>query len=203
MRAAFWPRVRKPILPRFAGGDARRGDRRRTPRPRSSARPRRTGLDRAARGARPCAGHRPRRLPRTPRIRARRHRADEVSRLLPDRRRLHPVGQGARHSGRAGPRLGRRLGGRLVADHHRPRSAPLRPALRALPQSRSRVDARLRHRLLPEPARRGDPLRPGEVRRRPGGADHHLRHASGARRAPRRRARAADALRPGRPASPR
>ena len=99
-----------------------------------------------------------------------------------------------------GPRLRRRLGRRLVADHHRPRSAPLRPDLRALPQSRPRVDARLRHRLLPEPARRGHPLRPGEIRRRPGGADHHLRHAAGARRAPRRRPRAADALRPGRPA---
>ena len=35
---------------------------------------------------------------------------------------------------------------------------------------------------------------------RPGRADHHLRHAAGARRAARRRPRAADALRPGRPA---
>ena len=42
-------------------------------------------------------------------------------------------------------------------------------------------------------------LRPAEIRRRPGRADHHLRHAAGARRAPRRRPRAADALRPGRP----
>ena len=58
-----------------------------------------------------------------------------------------------------GPRLGRGLAGRLCADHHRPRSDPLRPAVRALPQSRARVDAGLRHRLLPGPARRGDPLR--------------------------------------------
>ena len=35
---------------------------------------------------------------------------------------------------------------------------------------------------------------------RPGRADHHLRHAAGARGAARRRPRAADALRPGRPA---
>ena len=83
-----------------------------------------------------------------------------VSRLLPDRRGLHPMGEGARHSGRAGPRLGRRLGGRLGADHHRSRSDALRPAVRALPQSRARVDAGLRHRFLPGPARRGDPLRP-------------------------------------------
>ena len=62
--------------------------------------------------------------------------------------------------GRPGPRLGRRLGGRLVAHHHRPRSAPLRSPLRALPQPRPRVDAGLRHRLLPGAARRGDRLRP-------------------------------------------
>ena len=67
-----------------------------------------------------------------------------------------------RHPRRAGPRLGRRLGRRLGADHHRSRSAALRPAVRALPQSRARVDARLRHRLLPGPARRGDPLRAAE-----------------------------------------
>jgi DNA polymerase III subunit alpha len=69
------------------------------------------------------------------------------------------------HSGRPGPRLGRRLARRLRAHHHRPRSAPLQPALRALPQSRPRVDAGLRHRLLPGPARRGHPLRAGEIRR--------------------------------------
>ena len=101
--------------------------------------------------------------------------------------------------GRAGPRLGRRLGGRLVADHHRPRSAALGPAVRAVPQSRTRVDARLRHRLLRGPARRGDPLRPAEIRQRPRGADHHLRQAAGARGAARCRPRAADALWPGRP----
>ena len=82
--------------------------------------------------------------------------------------RLHPVGEGAGHSGRAGPRLGRGLARRLCAHHHRPRSDPLRPAVRALPQSRARVDAGLRHRLLPGPARRGDPLRAGALRPRPG-----------------------------------
>jgi DNA polymerase III alpha subunit len=115
-------------------------------------------------------------------IELQRHGLDSERRgLLPDRRRLHPVGEGARHSGRSGPRLRRRLAGRLVADHHRPRSDALRAAVRALPQSRTRVDAGLRHRFLPGPARRGDPLRAGEIRPRPGGADHHLRHAAGAR----------------------
>ena len=65
-----------------------------------------------------------------------------------------------RHPGRAGPRLGRGLGRRLGADHHRPRPDRARPAVRALPQSRARVDARLRHRLLRNPPRQGDRLRP-------------------------------------------
>ena len=114
-------------------------------------------------------------------LRARRHRADELSGLFPDRRRLHPVGEVAAHPGRARPRLGRGLARRLCAHHHRPRSDPVRPHLRALPQSRARVDAGLRHRLLPEPPRRGDPLRARPLWPRPGGADHHLRQPAGAR----------------------
>ena len=49
--------------------------------------------------------------------------------------------------------------------------------------------------------RRGDPLRPAQIRRRPRRPDHHARQAAGARGAARRRPRAADALRPGRPVS--
>ncbi len=110
------------------------------------------------------------------------------------------MGQGTRHSGRAGPRFGGRLGGRLVAHHHRSRSDPARPHLRALPQPRAGVDAGLRHRLLRNPARRGDPLRPGALRRRQGRPDHHLRQAEGPRGAQGYRPGAANALRPGRPA---
>ena len=129
-------------------------------RPSCSGRPRQ-GL-RARLAAAPLAdGLHARGLREAPRLRARRHRADEVSRLLPDRRRLHQVGEGERHSGGPGPRLGRRLGRRLGAHHHRSRSAAVRAAVRALPQSRARVDAGLRHRLLPGAARRGDPLRAG------------------------------------------
>ena len=69
------------------------------------------------------------------------------------------------------------LGGGLVAHHHRPRSTAVRPPVRALPEPRAHLDAGLRHRLLPGPARRGDPLRPAEIRRRPRGADHHARQA--------------------------
>ena len=76
--------------------------------------------------------------------------------LLPDRRGLHQMGKSRRHSGRTGPRLRRGLAGRLCADHHRPRSDPVRSAVRALSQSGTRVDAGLRHRLLPGAARRGD-----------------------------------------------
>src|SRR5262249_41978522 len=131
-------------------------------------------------------------------LRAQRDRRDELSRLFPDRFRLHPVGQGAWHSGRAGARLGRRLARLLRAHHHRSRSHPFRAPVRALSQSRAPVDARFRHRLLPGPARPGDRLRAGALRPRPRGADHHLRHVAGARRIARCRPRAADALRSGR-----
>jgi hypothetical protein len=110
------------------------------------------------------------------------------------------VGQGTRHS--RGPRtgLGRRLAGRLGADHHRPGSPALRPAVRAVPEPRAGLHARLRHRLLPGAAGRGDRLRAGEVRPRPRGPDHHLRLPAGPRRAARRRPGDAAAAGPGRPA---
>ncbi len=132
-------------------------------------------------------------------IRAGRHRRDGLPRLLPDRRRLHPVGEGAGHPGRAGPRLGRRVGGGLGADHHRPGPAAVRPAVRAVPEPRAHLDAGFRHRFLPGPARRGDRVRAPRIRRGPGGADHHLRQAAGARRGARRGPRAGPAVRPGEP----
>ena len=193
-RCAFRPRTEKPILPRFSVGD-RAVDEGAELRTRAEA-----GLERRIAVARARARPHRRGIPRAARLRAAGDRGDEISRLLPDRVRLHPMGEGAGHSGRAGPRLGGGLARVLCADHHRSRSAPLRSAVRALPQSRARVDAGLRHRLLPGPARRGDPLRAGALRPRPGGADHHLRHPAGARRAARRRPRAGDALRPGRQA---
>ena len=95
-----------------------------------------------------------------------------------------------RHPGGAGARVRRRVGRGLGADHHRHRPAAVRPAVRALPEPRTRVDAGLRHRFLPGPARRGDRLRAPRIRRRPGRADHHLRQVAGARRGARRRPRA-------------
>ena len=200
-RCAFRPTGKKPILPRFVAGCAghQRGGSAR-PRDGRAARPGRGRPEAAPRHHAAGAELHRGRLRQAARLRDRRHLEDEVPRLLPDRRRLHPVGQGQRHPRGAGARLGRRLGGGLVAHHHRPRSAPLRPAVRALPESRAHLDAGLRHRLLPGPPRRGDPLRAEEVRRRPRGADHHPRQAAGARRAARRRPRAADALRAGRQA---
>ena len=63
-----------------------------------------------------------------------------------------------------GPRLGRRLAGGLFAQDHRPRPAAVQPAVRALPEPRAGVDARLRHRLLPGQPRPRDRLRQGQVR---------------------------------------
>ena len=104
-----------------------------------------------------------------------------------------------------GPRLGGRLDRRLRAQHHRPRPARQRPALRALPEPGAQVDAGHRHRLLGPRPRAGDPLRAGEVRPRVGRADHHLRQDGPAgghpRRGPRARLRLRD-RRPGREADP-
>jgi hypothetical protein len=84
--------------------------------------------------------------------------------------------------------------------HHRPRSAALRAALRALPQPRAGVDARLRHRLLPGQPLAGDRVRAPEVRRGGGVADRHLRHHVVEGGHSRRRARARPAVQLLRPA---
>ena len=97
------------------------------------------------------------------------------------------------------------LARRLQPRHHRPRSAALRPAVRALPQSRARVDAGLRHRFLPGRARPRHRVREAEVRRRQRVADRDLRHhggeGGGARRRPRARP-VLHVLRPAREADP-
>ena len=56
------------------------------------------------------------------------------------------------HSGGPGPRLGGRQPGQLRDGDHRHRSAAVRPAVRALPESGARQHARYRHRFLHEPA---------------------------------------------------
>ena len=112
-------------------------------------------------------------------LRDRRHPEDGLPGLLPGRRRLHQLGQAAGHPGRARARLRCRLDGRLRPAHHRPRPDPARSAVRAVPQPRAHLDARLRHRLRRASARRGDPLRHREVRRGPGRDDRHLRHHQG------------------------
>ena len=155
----------------------------------------REGLAKRLEKAPLAPGQEPRGLRRAPGDRARRHPQDGLPGLLPDRRGLHQLGQGPRHSGRPGPRFGRRLAGRLGAGHHRPRPAALRPAVRAVPQPRTRVDARLRHRLLHGPPRRGHRLRGREVRPRPRQPDHHLRHDGGEGRGARYRPRARPSVR--------
>ncbi len=112
-------------------------------------------------------------------VRDRRHRRDGLPGLLPGRRRLHQLGQGARHPGRPGPWLRRRVDRGVRDADHRPRPARARPDLRALPQPRPRLDARLRRRLRRAPSRRGDPLRHRQVRLGPGRPDRHLRHDQG------------------------
>ena len=97
-------------------------------------------------------------------------------------------------AGGPGTRLGRGLAGRVLARDHGPRSAALLADLRALPQSGTRVDARLRHRLLPGRPRPRHRLRQEEVRRGLGVADRDVRHARREGGGPRRRPRARPAL---------
>ena len=105
-RCAFMPEPRKPILPAFPGArTAHRGRGAAPPAPPTVSSIGWTpGLRRRDGSGRPSAGRQA--LSRAARIRARRHRADGLPRLLPDRRRLHPVGEGAGHSrsGRAAAR---------------------------------------------------------------------------------------------------
>ena len=106
------------------------------------------------------------------------------------------MGAGQRLPGGPGARLGRRLAGGLFAVHHRPGPAAIQPAVRALPEPRARVDARLRHRLLPGQPRTRHRLRQGQVRPRRGEPDRHLRHHGRQGRAARRGPRARHGLRP-------
>ncbi len=117
---------------------------------------------------------------------ARGDREDGLRGLLPDRLGLRQVREGQRDRGRSGPRLGGRLDRLLRAAHHRRRPAALRPAVRALPQRRARLDAGHRHRLLGQGARPRDPLRGRQVRPGVGRPDRHLRPHVPARRDARR-----------------
>ncbi len=124
---------------------------------------------------------------------------DGLPALLPHRVGLRQLRQAVRHRRGPGPGLGRGLAGLLPAGHHRPRSHHLRPAVRALPQSRPHQHARHRHRLLGQRPGEGHRLRGQQVRARPGGPDRHLRHHQGPPGHPRRRPGHGRALRPGRP----
>ena len=135
-RCSFRPKTRKPILPRFtvgaeSGSDAASEEAAELKRQAEEGLASRLGVHGLSQGT--TRGG----LQRAAGLRNRRHHPHELCGLLPDRLRLHQMGEGAGHSGRPGPRLRRGLAGRLGADHHRPRSDPVRPAVRALPQSRN------------------------------------------------------------------
>ena len=118
-----------------------------------------------------------------------------LRRLLPDRPGLHPRRARSRDPGGPGPRFRRRLAGRLRTRHHQRRSAPVRPAVRAVPESRAGLDAGHRRRLLLRAPGRGDRVRPPALRQEQRRPDHHLRHAQGPRRGQGRRPAAADPAR--------
>ena len=130
-RAPLQPRDRARQEPAAGVPDAEGGFARCVPEERSREGPGAQDREAEAQGRGDAA------LPRAPRVRDQDHRADGLRGLLPHRRRLHQLGEVERRAGGPGARLGRGLAGGLRARHHRPRSAQVRPAVRALPQSRS------------------------------------------------------------------
>ncbi len=173
-REALQPQARARQAEAAAVPDAGRHVARRLPGPAVEGRAR--DPSRAAVSGRSRAQRAARHVLQAARIRVRDHHEDGLSGLLPDRRGLHQLGEEQRRAGRPGPRLGRRFAGRVRARHYRPRPAALQPAVRAFPEPGTRVDARLRHRLLPARPRPRDPVREGEVRRGRRVADRHVRH---------------------------
>ena len=133
-----------------------------------------------------------------PRLRARRHLPDGLRRLLPDRGRLHRLRPPAAHRHHR-PRLGAGFNRHLHPRHHAGGPDPLPAAVRALPQPGPRDDARYRRRLRGRAARGSHQLRQPQVRRRPRGPDHHLRHDARPGGHPRRGPRRGHELRRGRP----
>ena len=111
---------------------------------------------------------------RADRVRARRHRADGVPRLLPGRRRHLQVRAGQPDRDRPRPRVGHRQHGLLRHRDHRARPDRAQPAVRAVPQPRAHQHARRRPGLRRAPPRRHDQVRHRAVRRGQRLADHHL-----------------------------
>ena len=144
------------------------------------ARGSRPGVMAATRGGRGAGaavpGRGATRIRRPRRIRDSGHLRQGLSVVLPDRRRPGRLRAVGGHPGRPRPRVGRRLAGRLRAADHRHRPDRTRAAVRALPQSGARVDARHRYRLRRPPPRRDGALRRRQVGTRPGRAGDHVRH---------------------------
>ena len=143
-RCAFRPRTHQPILPRFSVGENDKAlDEASELRKRAEE-----GLEQRLQTAGVALGHTVDEYRERLDFETRRDRGDEISRLLSDRVRLHPMGEETRNTCWSRPRFRRRLARLLCVDNYRPRPDPFRPAVRALPQSGTRVDAGLRYRLL-------------------------------------------------------
>ena len=129
--------------------------------------------------------------------RARRHQADGLPRVLPHRRRVHQLVEGQRDPGGAGPRIGRGLAHCVGDAHHRHRSHPVRPAVRALPQPRAGRCPTSTSTSARTAAKRPSSTSASSTAR-PCQPDHHLRQAQGEGRRARRRPRARPQLQRGR-----
>ena len=95
----------------------------------------------------------PGRLHRPGRLRDEGHLREGLPVLLPHRRRPDQLRTLGGHPGGARSWLGGRIAGRVCAWYHQHRPHSVRPAVRAIPEPRTCVDARHRHRLRRPPSR--------------------------------------------------
>ena len=127
-------------------------------------------------GGRETLRHAVGRCPQAYRVRTVDDRVDGLPGVLPDRVGLYSRRPGNGRLGGAGPGLGGRVGRRLLADDHQYRPDEVRPAVRALPESRPDFASGRGRRFRRGRPRRRAALRGREVRQQARRADRHVRH---------------------------
>ncbi len=117
-------------------------------------------------------------------------RMDGIPGLLPHRMGLYPRGSRNGRVGRTGPWFGSRIGCGLLSENYQHRSAEIRPAVRAFPESRAYLTAGCRCRFRRGRPRRRAALLRAQVRAETRGPDRDVRYDGAQAGDPRRGPRA-------------
>ena len=117
-------------------------------------------------------------------------RMDGIPGLLPHRMGLYPRGSRNGRVGRTGPWFGSRIGRGLLSENYQHRSAEIRPAVRAFPESRAYLPAGCRCRFRRGRPRRRAALLRAQVRAETRGPDRDVRYDGAQAGDPRRGPRA-------------